>query len=405
MAPLDHQKVLSETRFVHEDSGRKVIATFDARKELMHARKKIVFVGGFGNPSDGSQGGQIFACRSLVSSKLSELTDFILVDSAQEYPPPAIWVRLRMAVARVFRVTRVLLFSRVDGVLVFSNLLPLGIAEKALICVLAAMRRKRVVLAIRSQAYFPRRFVSLYRWIVRLAFRSCSAIVIQSEALVDEFEQQFGFPREKARVIPNWIDVDKFGNAVLADVPIQETEPILNLIFLGWLNRDKGIDVLLNAVALLRESSHKVQLHLYGRGECENEFKNLASQLNITDSVIFHGWIKNEDVPKALGTARLFVFPSFKEGMPNSLLQAMACGLPVIGTRIPGISALVTDFQNGILVTPGSISELADAIRYMIEHPMDRIQMGLRNAQKIVDHHSIDSAWPKIASILFPPSP
>ena len=363
-------------------------------------RKQILFVGGFGKSGDGTQGGQVFACQSLLQSPLSDRISWQLIDSTQRSePPPGILVRIWDAAVRCVRVSFALIFKRVDTILIFSSLLPLSIAEKGLFCILGRVMRKRVVLSIRSQTYFPRRLKQLYRWWIRWTMKACHTVVCQSQAAADQFVREFALSPDKVAIVPNWLDTGVF---YPFSAPASHDKPVVSLVYLGWLNHDKGVEHLIRSVPIVASRRRDFQLNIFGGGELEGSLKRLAEELDVGDLIVFHGWIDNSQVPEALNSGDLFVFPSLKEGMPNALLQAMACGLPVIASRIPGILPLIDDGVNGILVEPGSPSGIAEGILALLQDPQLRSQMGQRNTQRIVQGHSSESAWKKMERVLLP---
>jgi glycosyltransferase involved in cell wall biosynthesis len=159
--------------------------------------------------------------------------------------------------------------------------------------------------------------------------------------------------------------------------------------FTGRIVERKGIDVLINAFAqagnLLQSSS---TLIIIGTGFDEDKLRNLASKLGITNNVRFLG--HSREVVKYYQASDIFVLPSYAEGMPNSLLEAMACGLPVIASRIGGVVDVVEDGKSGILVEPGDVSGLASAMVRLLKDAELRQRLGAEARKRIVEGFSID---------------
>lgn len=131
-----------------------------------------------------------------------------------------------------------------------------------------------------------------------------------------------------------------------------------HLVFVGRLAPVKGLRVLIEAMGQLGDPS--VRLTIVGDGSERAALETLAAPLG--DRVRFTGYLSQEEVAQILATANAFVLPSFAEGVPVVLMEAMAAGLPVMATRITGVPELVEDGVSGHLVTPGDPSALADAI-------------------------------------------
>lgn len=178
-----------------------------------------------------------------------------------------------------------------------------------------------------------------------------------------------GFRAEQIVHIPNGVDTEKF-----RPVPGRHLDPAQSqrdIICVSRLQYSKGIDVLLHAWGRLMcapaewRITLKPRLLLVGEGTLRPKFERIAAELGILDSVEFLGL--RRDIPNLLQQAWGFVQPSRWEGMPNALLEAMACGLPCVATRVSGSEDIITDGINGLLVEPEEPVELAQALRRMIE--------------------------------------
>ena len=139
------------------------------------------------------------------------------------------------------------------------------------------------------------------------------------------------------------------------------------------LSEQKRIDILLQAIARVLHDGGSCKCVIVGDGPLREKLLEKASALGLSDSVTFAGF--REDVGPYLKAGSAFVLTSDREGFPLSILEAMACGLPCIVTKVGGNSELVINRVNGLIVSPGSINEVADAISYLATHPQERAQM------------------------------
>ena len=119
-----------------------------------------------------------------------------------------------------------------------------------------------------------------------------------------------------------------------------------------------------------------------GDGPERDKLQRLADQNKIAQNIDWEGWVLKPEMPKVYGGADLFVFPSLDEGMPNAVLEAMACGLPVIGTRISGTEELVVDDQTGTLLEPGDVNALSDALANSIQDRDWRIRCAKQSRER-----------------------
>ena len=177
-----------------------------------------------------------------------------------------------------------------------------------------------------------------------------------------------GFKPEYIERIPNGVDIDTFRPAVHKPDP---SRPERNILCVSRLEYPKGVDVLLHAWGrMMHEPSSwrtflKPRLRIVGQGIFLPQMKRIVDELDIQDSVEFLGL--RRDVVNLLQQSWGFVLPSRWEGMPNALLEAMACQLPCIATRVSGSEDILRDGINGLLVEPENPAELAVALRRIVE--------------------------------------
>jgi glycosyltransferase involved in cell wall biosynthesis len=196
-------------------------------------------------------------------------------------------------------------------------------------------------------------------------------------------------PKSRLQVIPNAIDVDRFADA--EPVNLAEFNLDINkttLVFVGRLDPVKNVDVLLRATARISQGQD-IQLLIVGDGPERERLETLTATLNLTDRVRFAG--QRLDVERILKAADIFVLPSRWEGMPMAAQEAMASGLPVIASRAEGIIDIIEDNITGLLVTPGSMEQLAHAICRVIQNPTLAQQLSNAAQQKAQRLYSLDS--------------
>jgi glycosyltransferase involved in cell wall biosynthesis len=140
------------------------------------------------------------------------------------------------------------------------------------------------------------------------------------------------------------------------------------VLFLGRLERDKGVFDLLEAISALRVTVPDIRLVCAGDGDLKSVAR-YAERLDIADAVSLPGWIGPADKQLLLERAAVLVLPSYAEGLPMSLLEAMAAGVPVVATSVGGIPDLVVDGVNGFLFAPGDTAALARLLRALVLDP------------------------------------
>ncbi len=146
------------------------------------------------------------------------------------------------------------------------------------------------------------------------------------------------------------------------------------------MEEHKGIKYLIESASLLLQSRNDISFLLVGEGALKEELKILCADLKIEKNVIFAG--ERSDIPEILSLTDIFVLPSLREGLPLTILEAMACGKPVIATNVGGIPEIVKDGITGILVSPEDSGALYSAMNELLDDRERREKMG-RNGKRV----------------------
>jgi glycosyltransferase involved in cell wall biosynthesis len=204
--------------------------------------------------------------------------------------------------------------------------------------------------------------------------------------------------RQWVRSISSNPRVDVIRNPVIAParVPPWDSRRRGRVLCLGRLNKGKGSYDLLEAAALAPVAS--LELRLGGDGELE-QVRERARELGIEDRVHVLGWLRDEAKARELASASVFVLASYNEGLPMSVLEAMAAGLPVVSTRVGGIPEAVSDGIEGYLIDPGDVAALADRLGRLASNPGLARQMGDAARRKVQAIYSAQAVLPRIETI------
>ncbi len=190
-------------------------------------------------------------------------------------------------------------------------------------------------------------------------------------------------------IIPNGVDLQSFQPGLRST----EGEGKVRLLFVGRLVRQKGLIYLLQGLARLDPATLRhVEVELAGSGPEGPRLRSLVAELGLQGVVRFAEWVPRGEIASHYQRADAFVFPSLDEGMPNAMLEAMACGLPILATDIRGNNELVQPGVNGILVPPADPEALAGAIHRIVADPSLRRDMGEQSRLLAARHD-----WSKVA--------
>jgi len=226
---------------------------------------------------------------------------------------------------------------------------------------------------------------TLIRLIEYFSYSFADKIVITSESAKLFIIKNFHINSSKVLVIPNYIDTDLFK-------PLQKGLKS-KVTFVGRFTKQKNLHALVDAISGIPE----IELSLVGSGELSSDVINYATK-QLKERVKFLGNIPNDQLPNILCESQIFILPSFYEGNPKTLLEAMSCGRICVGTKVEGIEAIIHHKKNGYLcdTDSGSIhSALLDILRNE-----DSIEaLGVNARENIVDNFSLDKCLKKELSV------
>jgi len=185
---------------------------------------------------------------------------------------------------------------------------------------------------------------------------------------------------DRLDVVRVGIPVDQFTRVSPPETP----DPHPTILYIGRLVPEKGQAVLLEAVALLAERGHPVAVTLAGEGALRPELERRAERLGIAPQVTFLGAVGQDRLRDLYESASIFCLPSFAEGVPVVLMEAMAMNLPVVSTRITGIPELIEDGVGGLLVAPGRPDELADQLESLLSDPSLCRELGAQGREAVL---------------------
>ncbi len=224
----------------------------------------------------------------------------------------------------------------------------------------------------------------LQGWLVRRALRSATVVLVLSESWQAALSGLIPTgAANSTRLVALHNPVDCTAIYPTAD-PGQRSDA--TVLFLGDFSQRKGVRDLLAAVPAVVVRHPAARFVITG-GDPPPDVAALAAGLG--DGVTFAGWVRGDEKLALLQEAALLALPSYAEGVPIAVLEAMAAGLPVVTTPVGGIPDLIGDGRNGLLVQPGDIPALAAAINRLLDDPVLRSAMGGLNRQRVVAEYDV----------------
>jgi glycosyltransferase involved in cell wall biosynthesis len=318
-------------------------------------------------------------------------------------------ISLPIVLWRLFRLIRSRQIDTVFSFLVHANLVA---AAVSLFC-----RRVRFLQSIQTTQPFPK-----WHWTVQKAVsHAAERIVVPSKSVAEAAWDWSGVPEGKIEIIPNAIDVADFGSAAvyvgsaLADASSQHEAVVENasakadptneeragtpappsIGFIGRLDPIKRIPDLLKAMTMLDSGIH---LHVFGEGAERSSIEQMIRDFRLTDRVTLHGAVS--EPRDALHRIDLLVLPSQAEGFGLVLIEAMAAGIPVVATNVPGIRDVVINGKTGLLVPVAAPEELASAITALVADSKRREMLTKNAKQDVANRFSWDVVLPQYQRLL-----
>jgi len=239
----------------------------------------------------------------------------------------------------------------------------------------------------------PRQFF-LFDWMLRYNFKRADRVTATSQMLAKAMAP-FCPPGTLVHVIPFGVDTDVF--SLPADKHPKTDRP-LTVGIVKTLRPRYGVRELILAFYQIADTFPDARLVIVGGGEQYTELQALIIRLGMKERIVLAGQAGHEQIPHYLQSFDLFVVPSLtdRESFGVAAVEASACGLPVIASRVGGLPEVVLDGQTGLLVPPGDINALAAAMARLLSEPELRAQMGRAGRQFVLEHYR----WADNASLM-----
>jgi glycosyltransferase involved in cell wall biosynthesis len=222
----------------------------------------------------------------------------------------------------------------------------------------------------------------------RLILHKSESVVANSMSLM---ELAFKSDPMDYKIIPNGVDTDYY---CPADQSARD-QNTFQFLFVGRMQPQKNLFFLLDCIAGLKNKTSKLFIfNIAGDGYLRADLENYAVKLGIERQIIFHGWLDKQELLSLYQKSDCVVNPSLYEGMSNVLLEAMACGLPVIASNVTGNDVLVEHNTNGYLFNLGKQDELIDILKSVVENPAQLNDLGNNARAIVIEKYS----WQEVAA-------
>jgi glycosyltransferase involved in cell wall biosynthesis len=205
-----------------------------------------------------------------------------------------------------------------------------------------------------------------------------------------------GVQRSRVMTIPSRCDTTLFDPERCTK---RNKQTGINLLYVGSLVSRKGLNFLLSALRTVIQHFPSTTLTIVGDGSQKAGLEELVQALGLDHNVKFLGRIPHNELPSIMCCADLFVFPSLSEATPRAIMEAMAMEVPVVATRVGGIPEMVEDGATGVLVQPAAITELAEAIIWVLRHQEWAQRAGGLARQRVLERYTLEQHTEKMLAL------
>jgi len=345
-------------------------------------------------------GGVLSAARAVLGPEIREAFDVRIVDTTMRaFPPPDLPERLVSGAQRAATAVRIIATHRPHVALAFAGDRT-SFYEKASLLLLAKAAGARAYLSPRSgrskdwlaQSAAARRSVAFVG-------QRIDGFLVQSEGWRGIFADA-GVPADRLHVWHNAVSTDAWTPVAAARKPWAPGRPF-RFLFVGWAIASKGLRELVSAAGrLAARPGPPFQLAIAGDGAVGAELRARKARGELPAEVELLGWVKDEARVQAFADADALVLPTWIDGFPNVILEAMACALPVIATPVGAIPDVVVPGETGLIVPPRDEDRLLEAMDELRQKPERAAAMGQRGLARARDRFDRSLAVSKLLAIL-----
>ena len=344
---------------------------------------KVLMIG----PSRKAKGGMTTVVNNYFESPLVNKINIKYISSTID---GSIFYRLIYNVLSFMKILISLIFFEVD--IVHVHMASRGsFYRKSIIVKLSKIFKKKVIIHLHGacfKEFYENECNKILKNYVKNVFQSVEKVIVLSD--------------EWKKIVEQWFEckIEVVENAVFVPNENFYNKNSKNISMLGRLNERKGTYDLLDVIKSLKDEGkiNNIKFILAGDGDLQ-KLESTIAQMRIGDVVDVLGWIDIRKREMLLKDSLIYLLPSYNEGMPMSVLEAMSYGVPTISTIVGGIPRVITDSENGYLIIPGDKEKLKEKIELLIKNESIRNEISRNSYLKIKHYFSIESNIKKIESI------
>jgi glycosyltransferase involved in cell wall biosynthesis len=342
--------------------------------------------------------------QTLLDSSLPRRVSLQFIDTSSRRRPGSEtgkWSFLNVvsAVGDCVRFTEAVVVYRPE-ICHIATAVGLSFLKHSVCIVIARVLGCKVLLHPHCSFYFLyERQSKAWQWFVRKIIGLCHGVLVLSNEWKGLQEAN---PSCQIFYLPNAINLSSYVDVGREKIELESDKPCLHVLYLGHLGKEKGSFDLICAAKTILGQEQRVVFDLVGQEQVAGDMQQLNIQVvdgGFEQFIHIHPAVTGAEKIKLLRSADIFVYPSYHEGMPMAVIEAMACGLPIIATQVGGLPDLVCPGLNGLLVPAGQPDQLAHAIHQLIVNPQMRYSMQASSFRLAQENFNIEKLVSRLLGI------
>ena len=345
-------------------------------------KPNLLFVGSFFDlKKKKERGGMLTSCNFIAKSVLADHYNIVKCDSTtKSIPIPPLYKRMGYGIIKLIQFIGFVVKFKPKVLIAFcsSNF---SFLEKCLYCFIASAVGSKTYLSVRSGVFMTEcRKKTCKAFIFKTCLKIPHNIICQGKSWQAFYSATCDLPSSKVHILYNYVELQKISNSFLLkkNRHLNDNKNKIRIIFIGWLQKNKGILELLKAFSQTDTAS--LSLHVVGGGGLYDHLKERYNFSNVT----YTNWISNAKVLELLSNSDVFILPSYNEGLPNSMLEAMSCGVFPIVSNVGSVGDFIEHNCNGYLLDEVSVNSIQESLQYIIKQRSCLVDKGAL-AKKTVD--------------------
>jgi len=331
-------------------------------------------------------GGQLTAITNLVKYMDKRSISYDILDIFRSsYPPPSLIDKLKVSKSRYRELKSILKENSYRGALVFGTF-GLGYWEKLIFSLIIEKKSIKTLFFVRSGHFMESVIEKNYNIPIKKFLMNKISYIGHQGGKWKKLYEEVRIDKHRLVKILNWIDIQEYN---------REFKDETTFLYVGAIVEKKGVLDLIEVLLKHKDLNH-YKFIFVGGGTLLEELKNKTKDKN---NIIFEGWLDSKEISKIYNRADVLVLPSYAEGFPNVISEALNYRLPIISTNVGGISESVKDKYNGILIEPKNSFQLYKSIRRLGEDRELREKFSKNSEEILKNNHSIDINCKKLFNL------